>query len=33
MYGKTYMGALRATFIVDERRGRARHPEGVAEDA
>ena len=34
MYGKTYMGAQRATFIVDaERRHRARHPEGLAEDA
>ena len=34
MYGKTYMGALRATFIIDaEGTIVARHPEGVAEDA
>ena len=34
MYGKTYWGAARATFIIDgDRDDRPRDPEGVAEDA
>ena len=34
MYGRTFWGALRSTFVIDERGRRApRDPEGVAEDA
>ena len=34
MYGKTFWGVKRATFIIDaEGNGGPRDPEGVAEDA